>query len=229
MVQRNPYKHATRFGSVLLQPGECMTAIRQLKKELNSSEQKIRTALALLAKEQILTLKTTHTHTIITLTNWAKYQDSEIEPHTTQHSANTVPTQEQERKKERSITKPLASPFFQPCVDAYFAEYEKQTGTKPICQAKDFSALKALLKTGITLDQFKERLPIMFIDAFSAKRGWSLSHFCHNFQSFSKEAVNANRSGVRTDVAKNGVHGFSNPARTSGPAQPVSGFKSSGR
>lgn len=63
-------------GGVLisLEPGQFVTGRKVLTAELNSSEQKVRSRLALLEKMGNLTIKSTNKYSIITIINWGYYQ-----------------------------------------------------------------------------------------------------------------------------------------------------------
>lgn len=125
-VQWKPYRHATRWGAVDLQPGEVMATRRHLASELGGTEQNIRTALALLAEEKIISILSTNTHSVITLVKWQDYQTDEEQLTSTQPALNQHSTQEQEGKKEslkkESKSKPLSA-LADPAQDADFMTF----------------------------------------------------------------------------------------------------------
>lgn len=59
----------------LIPPGSFITSYRHIADELNISVQNVRTAISNLELTHELTHKSTHKHTLITIENWAKYQD----------------------------------------------------------------------------------------------------------------------------------------------------------
>lgn len=86
-----------------LQPGEVVFTRRVTSVKLGMSEQQIRTALGVLVSNQVVTSKTTRRCTIISLTNWDRYQqDAPTEQPTDQPriqpTINPRPTHEQECK-----------------------------------------------------------------------------------------------------------------------------------
>lgn len=90
-------------GNVIeLQPGEYFAGRKQLALELNSTEQKIRTALSTLEKSGIINQRSTSKGTLVSLVNWRKYQDEQ--PAFNQHS-NQEPTNDQPSINQRLTTK----------------------------------------------------------------------------------------------------------------------------
>lgn len=74
--------------------------------DLDSTERKIRTALKLLTKMEIVTIETTKHYSIITLRNWAKYQDQETNDQQVTNTRPTLdqhPTIEEEGKKVKKV------------------------------------------------------------------------------------------------------------------------------
>lgn len=108
--------HPTKYGIIKLKRGQVVTGRKILADKLKQTEQKIRTALELLEKQEIITIETTKHYSIITLTNYDKYQGED--PDTTnevtkpQPSLNQASTTEQEVKKsknEKKEPKPLSA------------------------------------------------------------------------------------------------------------------------
>lgn len=94
-------RYPTRYGIIDLAPGQVATGRKKMAQELDSTERKIRTALDLLAKCEILTIKTTKTHSVITLVNWAKYQSDDAETTNSRPTGDQRATTVKEVKKER--------------------------------------------------------------------------------------------------------------------------------
>lgn len=59
---------------VELEPGQVVTGRKTIAKECKLSEQNVRTALALLEKLEILTIKPTNKYSIVSFINWDNYQ-----------------------------------------------------------------------------------------------------------------------------------------------------------
>jgi len=74
-----PRKVGTPHGVVELQRGEYMSGRISLAKDLNQSEQSIRTGLDRLVKMEILTIKPTSRYSIYTIVNYGNYQDDNQE------------------------------------------------------------------------------------------------------------------------------------------------------
>ena len=75
-----------------LLPGQFVTGRKQLAAVLNSSEQRVRTALRFLEIHDIISQQATNKFTIISIINWRKYQD---EQSSEQPAANQQPTNKQ--------------------------------------------------------------------------------------------------------------------------------------
>lgn len=85
-----------------LQPGEFFTGRKRLASELNSSEQRIRTALSALRRHEVVSVRSTSRGSVISLINWVKYQGEET--HGAQ-GASRVPTGGQPVFNRGSTTK----------------------------------------------------------------------------------------------------------------------------
>jgi len=60
---------------IQLQPGQFITSIKKMSKEIGLSTQKIRNKLINNQKSQKITIKTTNRYTLISVVNWTKYQN----------------------------------------------------------------------------------------------------------------------------------------------------------
>lgn len=76
-VTRKPHKVLVRSGTVELAPGEIVASRRLLAEELGQSEKEIRTSLELLRNADILTSRRAGRIQVLTLTNFAYYQEPE--------------------------------------------------------------------------------------------------------------------------------------------------------
>ena len=84
-------------------PGEVVTGRERLAEELGLSVQQIRTALNLLKKLEIVTIRSTNKYSVISLVNWDRYQQQEpasqpAVPPASQPAPNQHLTTEQELK-----------------------------------------------------------------------------------------------------------------------------------
>jgi hypothetical protein len=68
------YKKPSKYGGEIIPQGSFVTSSIQLADELNTTRQKIRTALEKLVSTNDLTTKTTNKKTIINVVNWGNYQ-----------------------------------------------------------------------------------------------------------------------------------------------------------
>ncbi len=147
--------YATRYGVIHLKPGEVIVGRMKLAKELDQSEQNIRTALKLLSDMKIITIEITNRYSRITLVNWEKYQSVEDEVTSTstsnQPAANQQLTTDKEGNKENKEKKEPEGFLL------FWNLYSKKT-TK--AEALDYwtrklrptPELQALLLAGLTLE-----------------------------------------------------------------------------
>ena len=99
-------RYLTKLGMIELEPGQLVTGRKKMAEELRSTEKKIRTALELLAKCDIVGIETANSFSIITLKNWGVYQSDETQrakegPTEGQGRANEGPQSKKDRKKEQ--------------------------------------------------------------------------------------------------------------------------------
>lgn len=101
--------HPTKYGIIKINRGQVVIGRKILAQKLKQTEQKIRTALELLEKQEIITIETTKHYSLITLTNYDKYQgeDEQATNEVTkpQPSLNQASTTEQEVKKDKKVKK----------------------------------------------------------------------------------------------------------------------------
>lgn len=110
-ASRKARKYSAGTQILELQPGQFVTGRKQLAAALNSTEQRIRTALKFLEKHEIINQQPTNKFTIISLINWNKYQDDEQASNqqsnqqstSIQPAANQQLTTKQEVKKLRRV------------------------------------------------------------------------------------------------------------------------------
>lgn len=67
-------KTGMNYQSAVIQPGQLIVGRQMIARELNQTEQKIRTALLYLKNQGIITSKTTNKFSVITIVNWGEYQ-----------------------------------------------------------------------------------------------------------------------------------------------------------
>lgn len=83
-----------KYKGVTVNPGQLITGRKKLSQETGLTERQIRTCIKRLKTTNELTTKTTNAFTLITLTNWAKYQITEEE--TTNETTSQTPTSDQQ-------------------------------------------------------------------------------------------------------------------------------------
>lgn len=93
-----------------LRPGQLFAGRKQLAAALGSSEQKIRTALSVLQKHEIISQRPTSKGTVISLTNWDKYQREH--PASNRHGIQR-PTSAQPALTQRVTTKQEVKKLYQ--------------------------------------------------------------------------------------------------------------------
>lgn len=115
-----PRTDVVRGKLVHVKPGELVFVLRTFAAELNMSIHDLRTALKLLSELEVVSIKSTHEFSVITLRKWAHYQATGSEPTHAQHTLNTRSTHgsgkgvvaegekgPEEGKKERTILDPI--------------------------------------------------------------------------------------------------------------------------
>ena len=96
-VTHKPRKIIVGPQAIALKPGQYFAGRKQLACELNSTEQKIRTALSTLQKLEIINQQPTSKGTVISLVNWGKYQDEQpaLDQHFNQQLTSSQPAPNQ--------------------------------------------------------------------------------------------------------------------------------------
>jgi len=99
----------TRYNGIDLLAGQLITSRRNLARDLGLSEREIRTVLATLKRTQELTIKATHSFSIITICRWDIYQGRESinDPVNDPESAHEMTT----FKKYKEVKEDFISPF----------------------------------------------------------------------------------------------------------------------
>lgn len=91
-----------KWQGITIGRGEVVVGRKQLAKETGLTEQQIRTALVKLENTAEITIKTTNKYSVITICNYAKYQDIEMveqpaeQPTNNQQITNNQPTNNQQ-------------------------------------------------------------------------------------------------------------------------------------
>jgi len=125
------YKCIVGFQEVILQPGEFVFGLKISSKETGLSIQNIRTCLVFLKKCQNLTIKSTNKFSVITIINWATYQQiinetnkqSNTKVTSNQQASNNI--QEPKNKRTKEIKEILLPEF-----DKFWSIYNKKTDRK---------------------------------------------------------------------------------------------------
>jgi hypothetical protein len=141
MANSKPHRRIIAGVMTEAKPGEVITGRERLAEELGLSVQQIRTALNLLKKLEIVTIKSTNKYSVISLVNWDRYQQHEpagqpASPPAGQPAPNQHLTTEQEVKNINTPTlsslrseraSPTAKTFPQEFLD-FWSAYPKKTG-----------------------------------------------------------------------------------------------------
>ena len=113
----------SRYRGYEIPRGSLVVGRKKMAEPLHLSEREIRTAISHLKSTNEVTTKATNKFTILTITNWEKYQgfDSEVTTKATNKETNERPTRDQQattykeykniRNKENNIT-PLKNCFY---------------------------------------------------------------------------------------------------------------------
>lgn len=109
MANSKPHRRIIAGVMTEAKPGEVITGRERLAEELGLSVQQIRTALNLLKKLEIVTIKSTNKYSVISLVNWDRYQQHEpagqpASPPAGQPAPNQRLTTEQEIKNINTLT-----------------------------------------------------------------------------------------------------------------------------
>jgi len=100
------------FQDVYLEPGQFVFGRRKAAIETGLSERKIRTAVDWLKTRQKVTIKTTHLFSIISIVNWAKYQEEATQQTTKQRPTNDpLTTTDKKGKKDKKEKKGIYGQF----------------------------------------------------------------------------------------------------------------------
>ena len=94
------------YQDVYLEPGQFVFGRRKAAIETGLSERKIRTAVDWLTSRQNVTIKTTHLFSIISIVNWAEYQEGATQQTTKQRPTNDpLTTTDKKGKKDKKVKK----------------------------------------------------------------------------------------------------------------------------
>lgn len=196
-VAWKPTKYATRYGVMDIQTGEVIVGRKKLATLLNSTEQKIRTALAMLSNMEIITIESTSEFSRITLRNWDKYQTEISSQPAEQPAANQqLTTVKALKKEEPSSDKPkLPNGDFMKCFCEAWAL--KHAGSKYHVTPRDGQRMKLLLKGGLDLPRFESAVPAYLAsnDEWIKGQGFPLWALCDNFNLYGVKA-NTKRQNV---------------------------------
>ena len=144
--------HETKiWRGIEIKPGQLLTSVRKLSSETGLSAQQTRRALNNTQKSKQTTQSTTSKYTIITITNWSKYQGEE-QTNNTQPNKQTThnpTTTKEERNKEERNNNIYAVKFTE-----FWKAYPRKEGGKQKAEKyyRDF------LKSGIAHDEIMQGL-----------------------------------------------------------------------
>ena len=109
----------TTWKNRILKKGQVVTGRKKLASDLGFSEQQIRTALDKLKSTNEITIETTNRYSVITIVNWAEYQDEDKKAtkKTTKRAPNKQPTNNQQstnnqpqRNNDNNVNNRLSMP-----------------------------------------------------------------------------------------------------------------------
>jgi len=122
--------------------------------KLKTTERKIRTAVETLKNVQLIDQQTTNKYSIITICNYSKYQDKELEgdQQTTSKPTSQRPANDQQVTTSKELKK-VRNKIYTPDFEEFWKEYPKKEGKLEACK-KYKEALKITTKEKI-LDSVK--------------------------------------------------------------------------
>jgi hypothetical protein len=151
--------------------GSCIIALRELADRVGVGVQTVRTALVNLEAGAFLTRTPTQHHTLVSITNYSKYQDR-AEPANTptntpvtqdQHTPNTRLTRSEQGNKEtteggKPKRKPKTHPDRRRVMDLWTALYRNAYGEPPAWSGKERTLANTLAGRGFDTVERKARL-----------------------------------------------------------------------
>jgi len=136
------------FQDVPLVPGQFIFGRKSAAKDLEMSERSIRTCLDSLKNSKNVTIKTTNKYSVITVTNWDKYQDkqdNDDQQNDQQPTSNRPATDHKQEVK--NIKNKEENTFMQETFDSFWNIYPKKQGKA--------LALKSFMKLGEDCELFE--------------------------------------------------------------------------
>ena len=148
-----------------IKPGQILSSQKKLCEDLRVTRQNLRSALVALTKLDFLTIKSTNTSTLISITKWHTYQDSQptgnqegnqrvtndqpTEPErvTTTKEYNIIKNVIMEEGKKISASRNQPNPDIKLFIDWYFQEYRKAMGDAYLVSGADAKAVQRALGT----------------------------------------------------------------------------------
>jgi biotin operon repressor len=126
---RKPLKYIARGEQIQLETGELVVGRKKLSTELRISEQSVRTSLEHLKRWGNLTIRSTNRFSIVKVTNWETYQETETQINqqinqevTSNQPALIKETRSREVKNKRINTLAPFSPEF----ESFWSQYPKR-------------------------------------------------------------------------------------------------------
>ena len=156
-VSWEPSRYKTRYGLITLEAGQMATGRKKIAEETGLGEQSVRSALALLASMDVVSIKTTNGYSVITLKNWHKYQSSDQEKPTANQQLTTV------KEVKEETPKTAASAAGREFTDWFYLAYEAKHGMKPSPPSWAFKKAHDLAKA-LGVDELKRRGSNFFAD-----------------------------------------------------------------
>jgi hypothetical protein len=141
---------------VELAPGQLIVGRKRLAADLATTERKVRTCLSALEKMGVIVQRPTSRHTVVSFTNWARYQGD--------HSAfagrppsgkwpdngRTTATVQERRRKEEYGREPSFPPYAQSPRDAASPALRSAAAADPTLEASMLAAARVLARRETT-------------------------------------------------------------------------------
>lgn len=150
-----------KWQGILIEPGQLITGRTELANQTGLTEQRVRSALNHLQSTGEITIKATNKYSLITVVNWAKYQNEEEiqpaeqpatnqqltsnQPATNQRSTSNQPQRKNDNKEKKEKNESITDLF-----DLFWSAYPKHQNKS--------EALKAFSKLKPSPDQLEHML-----------------------------------------------------------------------
>jgi predicted transcriptional regulator len=160
MASHKPHQQIVGTKVVDLQPGQLVFGRQRFSATTGISENKVRASLSVLKDLRMITSKSHAKFSVITITNWSKYQESA--PANNQHSTSTQPalnheqegSKNEENKDKDSVPTKVGTSKYSDEFEIVWQGRVKREGNDP--KAGAHKCWKANIKRGVTPDAMVE-------------------------------------------------------------------------